>query len=195
MEELNTEAPLPDYESEPDKLSASEAIFGFMAWLTTRKEIVTFGSNQNCAPAVELIEEFCKVNRLSKPTDTWPNNLIHPSGECSQINLDKASAIATSAATDVLRAAFKNDPAYAYGWHANIAMACYDSMPEIASADDAAHGEQLRIGNEAASRFMKLAFSVETSGTMLDDVPKRELNEAATTKESCDPHPVCDCGH
>ena len=45
----------------------------------------------------------------------------------------------------------------AHSWHCNIAMACYDSMP-----DSISHEEKHRIGNEAASRFMKICFDVET---------------------------------
>lgn len=50
---------------------------------------------------------------------------------------------------------------YAHSWHCNIAMMCFDAIldePEIYISMDVAH----RIGNEAASRFMKLCFGVET---------------------------------
>jgi PBP1b-binding outer membrane lipoprotein LpoB len=50
---------------------------------------------------------------------------------------------------------------YAYSWHCNIAMMCADAIhadhTEALTSDDA-H----RIGNDAASRFMKLCFDVET---------------------------------
>ena len=50
---------------------------------------------------------------------------------------------------------------YAHSWHCNIAMMCadaiYDDYTEALTRDDA-H----RIGNDAASRFMKLCFDVET---------------------------------
>lgn len=45
---------------------------------------------------------------------------------------------------------------YAHGWHCNIAMACYDSIPEDSELD------RHKVGNEAASRFMRLCFGVET---------------------------------
>ncbi len=63
----------------------------------------------------------------------------------------------------VLRKAFRADPDYARTWHDNIAMAYYDSSGPV-EADSNAHAEQLRTGNEAASRFMKLCFNVETGG-------------------------------
>jgi len=61
-----------------DKLIASEALYGFMAWLTTRDEVVSFGSTHDCAVAVDLIVEFSKVNSLEGPRDTWPEGFIMP---------------------------------------------------------------------------------------------------------------------
>lgn len=79
----------------------------------------------------------------------------------------------------VLSEALKTDPEYAYAWHANIAMACYDSMDEHTQ-----HEEKQRVGNEAATRFMSLAFDVATSQNMLlrvpypaDDTVEREEKE------------------
>ena len=50
---------------------------------------------------------------------------------------------------------------YAHGWHCNIAMMCYDA---ILAAEEIPHEQAHLIGNEAASRFMKMCFDVETSG-------------------------------
>ena len=51
---------------------------------------------------------------------------------------------------------------YAHSWHCNIAMAAYDSMR---SADvPFKHEDVHRIANEAASRFMRTCFDVETRG-------------------------------
>lgn len=69
-------------------------------------------------------------------------------------------------AFDVLRKAMIDDcpnehGSLAHSWHCNIAMMCYDAIkdqnPEL--MHDVAH----RVGNDAASRFMKLCFDVETS--------------------------------
>ena len=64
-----------------DKLSPSEALYGFAAWLTTRDEAVTFSSKHDASVAADLVDEFCKVNNLSAPDPDWATNLIHPSGE------------------------------------------------------------------------------------------------------------------
>lgn len=72
-----------------------------------------------------------------------------------------------SEAFEVLKEAMKNDPAYAYSWHANIAMAMYDEFPSVfwLPCDEKLH----EIANEGATRFMKRAFDVETSRRMLED--------------------------
>jgi len=49
---------------------------------------------------------------------------------------------------------------YAHSWHCNIAMMVYDSIMSEAkfSSKELAH----KIGNESATRFMKLCFEVDT---------------------------------
>lgn len=68
------------------KLNSKEAIYGFCAWLTCRKEVQSFGSNKECGGISDLVEEFSSVNKLDDVTEGWHHNLIHPSGECSHIN-------------------------------------------------------------------------------------------------------------
>jgi hypothetical protein len=68
-------------------------------------------------------------------------------------------------AMDVIKQAMIDDTpseqgSYAYSWHCNIAMMCYDAIRE--AAEEIPHEQAHLIGNEAASRFMKLCFGVET---------------------------------
>ncbi len=49
---------------------------------------------------------------------------------------------------------------YGHSWHCNIAMMCYDAIRE--AADEIPHEQAHLIGNEAASRFMKLCFDIDT---------------------------------
>jgi hypothetical protein len=63
-----------------------------------------------------------------------------------------------------LKKAMKDEPYYAYAWHANIAMSVYDEC-----TNDISHHESHRLGNDAASRFMKICFGAETSLHMLED--------------------------
>ena len=66
-----------------DKLIASEALYGFCGWLSTRKEITVVSSHHDAAPIAELVRIFCEENKLTEPREGWDKNLIHPSGECS----------------------------------------------------------------------------------------------------------------
>ena len=66
-------------ESLGSKLTSSEAIYGFTAWLTTRKEKTIMGASCDCAGIPELINLFCEINKLPEPREKWADNLIHPS--------------------------------------------------------------------------------------------------------------------
>jgi len=57
---------------------------------------------------------------------------------------------------------------FAHGWHCNIAMMCYDAI-EDGKLDVNHETETLdayAVGNDAASRFMKLCFGVETTNDL-----------------------------
>ena len=79
------------------------------------------------------------------------------------------SEITIEQAMSRLKQAMIDEPDYAYGWHANIAMMSYDAISS--KTYDAPYGfdHELahRIGNDAASRFMKICFDAETSLDML----------------------------
>lgn len=60
------------------ELSGSEALYGFCGWLTTRKEITKMGSKNNCAPIADLVNKFCKTNKLTDPRKNWDKYLTHP---------------------------------------------------------------------------------------------------------------------
>ena len=61
-----------------DKLSASEALFGFMGWLTSLEAPVTFSARDYAGTAAELVDEFCKANNLAEPRDGWHENFAYP---------------------------------------------------------------------------------------------------------------------
>ena len=68
-------------------------------------------------------------------------------------------------AMNVLKQAMIDDTpsekgSYAHVWHCNIAMACYDPMMQTEGDGHDRHA----IANDAASRFMKLCFNVNTEG-------------------------------
>jgi len=60
------------------KLSPSEAVFGFAAWLTTRKKPITLSAKHNAAEVAQLVGKFCDTNNLEDPKDHWEKSLKHP---------------------------------------------------------------------------------------------------------------------
>lgn len=62
----------------PD-INAREALYGFMAWLTTRPEPVTLSSRHEAGVAADLVEQWAKANHLPGiREDKYPNNIVHP---------------------------------------------------------------------------------------------------------------------
>ena len=59
-------------------LSGSEALYGFMGWLTTNGDNYRIGSKEDCAVWPPLIDEFCKTNHLACPREMWAELLTHP---------------------------------------------------------------------------------------------------------------------
>lgn len=76
-----------------DKLTASEAVFGFAGWLTTRKEKTVMSSEDDSACIARLCGQFIKENELSLPRDGWDDNLIHPSGEYVRMEITRMNTI------------------------------------------------------------------------------------------------------
>ena len=61
-----------------NELTASEALYGFVAWLTTREEAVTLSSAHDCVPIATLLSQFIRANKLSNPRENWQYNLQTP---------------------------------------------------------------------------------------------------------------------
>lgn len=59
-------------------MSASEGIYGFAAWLTTRDSNFGVGASCDAGIMVTLVKEFCNVNNLAEPRDGGMEKLIHP---------------------------------------------------------------------------------------------------------------------
>ncbi len=61
-----------------DKLTGSEAIVGFCAWLTTRDKRTVMSATDDAAAIPPLISEFCEVNGLPEPRANYTDYLTHP---------------------------------------------------------------------------------------------------------------------
>lgn len=67
-----------------EKLTPTEAIFGFCAWLTTRDETAIFGAKHEAGFCVPLIKQFCEANGMtSDVSPNWPENLNKPQPEAA----------------------------------------------------------------------------------------------------------------
>lgn len=60
------------------ELKGSEAVFGFLGWLTTRDEVTIFSKSHEASVGASLAGKFCDVNKLPEPREDWTNNLTHP---------------------------------------------------------------------------------------------------------------------
>jgi hypothetical protein len=61
-----------------ETLSASEALFGFAAWLTSLEKPVVFSARHEAGLAALMVEEFIKENGLEAPREGWPDRFKYP---------------------------------------------------------------------------------------------------------------------
>ncbi len=69
------------FNDNPQRITPTDALFGFMGWLTSRKEAVTLSSCHYAGHAVELIRIWTEHNKLCKKVSAaYPNNFTQPEG-------------------------------------------------------------------------------------------------------------------
>lgn len=56
-------------------VSASEAVYGFASWLTTRKEVLSIGSIKDASKVAALVGEFCRSQGFTDPKDDFVDRL------------------------------------------------------------------------------------------------------------------------
>jgi len=59
-------------------LSASEALYGFIGWLTSMENPIVFSSRHSAATPAELVDEFLKENKIEEPREGWNNHFTFP---------------------------------------------------------------------------------------------------------------------
>lgn len=67
---------VPDGDTSP--LSAEDALFGFVASLTTRDKPITMSRAHDGAPAMEALKAFMDANGLSDVSDNFPDTFVMP---------------------------------------------------------------------------------------------------------------------
>jgi len=78
-------------ENQKEKLSPSEALYGLMAWVTTREKEVTFSAKNECSIAAKLVDDFCKAHDLERPEEQWCEKLRFDrlNESCQTINYER----------------------------------------------------------------------------------------------------------
>ena len=71
-------------------MTPSEALYGFMAWLSTRSETVILGNNQGFAAVSPLIVKFSTTNKFESASRL---NFVRADGRCSLTKLTADEAL------------------------------------------------------------------------------------------------------
>lgn len=61
-------------------INTSEALFGFLSWLTTRKNKITLSSNNTPNPALTLLKSFIDANGLPAVRNNYTSHYMIPQG-------------------------------------------------------------------------------------------------------------------
>jgi len=75
---LITPVEKPMLKGEKGKLTAPEAVYGFAAWLTCRKNPITLSSTNDASEICNLVDEFIRTNSLGEPRSNYCQYLTHP---------------------------------------------------------------------------------------------------------------------
>jgi hypothetical protein len=74
-----------------EKLSPSEAVFQFAAWLSTSQDTITIGSMHDCTVLAEIADFFCKDRDLY-PTPVVEEVVAEPQAENVAVQPQKHAA-------------------------------------------------------------------------------------------------------
>ena len=77
-----TDKPIQEEKIKMETLNATEALFGFCGWLTSRETKTVMSETDDASTVVELINRFIQANNL--PSDCrngWDKMLVHPKEE------------------------------------------------------------------------------------------------------------------
>lgn len=73
-------------EQVPSTLQGAEILFGFVGWLTSRKQDVTMSGGDDASEPVRLIGRFLEANNLSDDCrQGWDRTLNHPAALAGEL--------------------------------------------------------------------------------------------------------------
>lgn len=59
-------------------MTNSEAVYGVLAWLTTRERAIRLGAHHDCGQAADVAKKFCLANGLDDPRPNYSEHLVMP---------------------------------------------------------------------------------------------------------------------
>lgn len=60
-------------------ITATEALYGFMGWLTGRDATLVVGASHGAAEPAELVGAFLEANSIKEAVpEDWPERLVYP---------------------------------------------------------------------------------------------------------------------
>ena len=60
------------------KANAAEAIYGFISWVSTRKEDIMLGSDHDPSFAIESAQKFIEANKWAGAKEGWDKRIMFP---------------------------------------------------------------------------------------------------------------------
>lgn len=62
----------------PAPITVADALYGFVTWLTIRKDMLVLGAAHESTPVAHALALFCKTNNIPLPSDHYPHNIQVP---------------------------------------------------------------------------------------------------------------------
>lgn len=75
---------------QPKQISASEALYSFIGWLTTRDRAIMMSAHHNSAAVAEILAIFLQVQGIPAPADNWQHKFITMADVATTITNDPA---------------------------------------------------------------------------------------------------------
>ena len=64
-----------------ERITNTEALYGFVSWLSTRTDQVIVSRHNDSAPIIALVERFRKLNGWDRPREGWEDKDIKYPGQ------------------------------------------------------------------------------------------------------------------
>lgn len=59
-------------------MTPTDAVYGFAAWLTCRKDTMQVGYTHDAAAMADCAKKWCEANGIPEVSDAYPDNIVQP---------------------------------------------------------------------------------------------------------------------